>query len=204
MNPADLQLPDSYGELTFNPVTSRPPIEIEVVETGWAPWIRIFKHHHYLADAGPMPFSTAFTGFDADTGEPVCFMGISGMVVSGSRVARACRLVVTPEYQGAGVGLRFLNALSQREVEGRGFIGRPVPVYMHTAAPALVAALRRSPDWRQVSQRLVGDKAGGTSHVRGKRVAPGGMKWGGHWRSVAGFRYGSLSLLSQHEQEEAR
>lgn len=161
----------------------RPALEVEIVETGWAPWYKIFRYHHYLHDAKQMPFSTAFTGFDRSTGSPVAFAGMSGMVVGSERerVARACRMVVAPEYQGAGVGLRFLNELCAREARGEGFIGRPVSTYFHTAHPALNAGLRRSPDWRQVSQKLVGGP-GSNIHIQGGR-------YGGHTRSVAGWKF---------------
>lgn len=161
----------------------RPPISVEIVETGWGPWMSVFKVHHYLLGSGPMPFSTAFTGFDADTGDPVCFVGLSGMWAGNRRIARACRLVTHPEYQGAGVGLRFLEAVADREWRGEGFIGSPVPTFIHTAHPALVSALRRSPRWSQKSQKLTGTPRGSTEQMRGK------MSFGGHWRSVAGFRY---------------
>ena len=170
--------------LLENPFIPEPraPIVVEVVETGWAPWASTFKHHHYLLGSGPMPFSTAFTGFDVVTGDPVCFVGVTGLWAGQRRVARACRLVTHPEWQGAGIGLRFLNAIAEREWRGEGFIGTPVPTLFHTAHPALCAGLRRNPHWVQVSQRLTGDK--------GKAIKPGSkMAYGKHLRSVAGFRY---------------
>lgn len=173
------------AELEWGWETGRDPIQIEIVETGWGPWYAAFKIHHYLADAKQMPFSTAFTAFCADSGDPVAFMGMSGLVAGGARAARACRMVVHPEWQGAGIGLRFLNTLCERERLGEGFIGKPVPTYMHTAHPALCAALRRHPMWSQVSQKLVGDKIGGPA----EHSLTGKMKFGGHLRSVAGFRY---------------
>lgn len=171
-------------ELEVAPKLQRDPIRIEIVETGWAPWYSVFKVHHYLKDAKQMPFSTAFTAFCVDSGDPVAFMGMSGIYAGGQRAGRACRMVVHPEWQGAGIGLRFLNTLCQRELDGVGFIGKPVPTYMHTAHPALCAALRRNPLWTQVSSKLVGDEIGGP-----KKSIEKGLRYGGHWRSVAGFRY---------------
>lgn len=165
----------------------RPKVEVQILETGWAPWFLWAKDAHYLPDAGKMPFSTAYTGFDVETGDPVVFMGMSGLWAGNRRAARACRLVVAPEWQGAGVGLRFLNYLCQREVDGNGFIGEPTPVYFHTAHPALCAALRRAKGWSQVSQKLVGDEAGVPN--KGKANELKGAKYGGHFRSVAGFKY---------------
>ena len=174
------------ASLEWSPADAREPLRVEIVETGWAPWYSVFKVHHYLANAKQMPFSTAFTGFDADTGDPVAFVGMSGMWAGNRRVGRACRLVVHPEWQGAGVGMRFLKTVCQREVDGVGFIGAPVPVMFHTAHPALLGALRRDPDWRQVSQKLVGGEG---SRIR----ADLRMTFGGHYRSVAGFRFDGSS-----------
>lgn len=176
----------SAAVLELAPTLERDTLRIEIVESGWGPWHSVFKIHHYLKDAGPMPFSTAFTGFCADTGDPVAFMGMSGMVAGGRRCARACRMVVHPEWQGAGVGMRFLNTLCERELRGEGFIGAEVPTYMHTAHPALCAALRRAKGWTQVSQKLIGDRTGGD--VLAARSS--GLRFGGHSRAVAGFRYG--------------
>lgn len=147
------------------------------METGWAPWNADFKRHHYLADAGPMAFATAYTGFVGD--EPVTFVGVSGMVTgSGRREARFCRFVTKPEWQGAGVGMRFLEFLTDRELRGEGFIGGPTTSIIHSAHPALAFTLRRSPKWRQISQAL---------HGGAKDKGATGM--GGHSRAVMGFRY---------------
>lgn len=168
-------------ETVVSPDFPRPSLSFEIVQTGWKPWYSIFRYHHYLHDAKQMPFSTAFTAFDADTGDPAAFVGVSGFVAGRQRVARACRLVVHPEYQGAGIGLRFLNTIAEREARGEGFIGKPVPCIIHTAHPALCAGLRRSKDWKQVSQHIVGDKVSNTTLPN--------ARYGGHTRSVAGFRF---------------
>lgn len=167
----------------------RPKLELVIRETGWAPWNGVFKRHHYLPDAGPMGYSTAYTGFVE--GEPVCFIGISGMTVGkGVREARVCRMVTLPEWQGAGVGMRFLEAICERELRGEGFIGSPTTTLMHTAHPALAFTLRRSAKWRQVSQKLFG----------GKKESVTGM--GGHLRAVEGFRYyGQRGVEAQNAKE---
>jgi GNAT superfamily N-acetyltransferase len=123
-----------------------------------------------------MPFGTAYVGFVGD--EPVAHVGMSGKVSGKKREARACRMVVMPEWQGAGVGMRMLNHLCQRELEGGGFIGKKTTTLFHTAHPGLVAALRRDPKWKQVSATLAGGQGNKS-----------GMTWGGHLRAVSGWRY---------------
>lgn len=124
-----------------------------------------------------MAFATAYTGFVGE--EPVTFVGVSGMVTGkGNREARFCRFVTKPEWQGAGIGMRFLEFLTERELRGEGFIGKRTTSIIHSAHPALAVSLRRSPKWRQISQAL---------HGGSKDKSVTGM--GGHMRAVMGFRY---------------
>jgi hypothetical protein len=108
---------------------------------------------------------------------------------------RACRLVVMPEWQGAGVGLRFLNAVCDLQRQGVNRWGRPAPTYFHTSHPGLASALRRSPAWRQVSAVLFGgNKARSAASLRKSwaRAGKTGMAscgYGGHFRAVQGFKY---------------
>jgi GNAT superfamily N-acetyltransferase len=161
------------------------------VETGWLPWKSKFKRHHYLPDAGPMAYSTAYTGFVGD--EAVCFIGITGMVAGRKREARVCRMVTVPEWQGAGVGMAFLEYICERELRGEGFIGASTTTIMHSAHPALVVSLNRNPKWRAISgsQRLYG----------GQKSMAGGM--GGHLRAVAGFRYYGQAGIDAKEKKRA-
>lgn len=66
-------------------------------------------------------------------------------------------LVVMPEWQDAGVGMRFLNAVCERWRRGQNRYGKPMPTLFHTSHLGLAAALRRDPAWAQVSATLCGD-----------------------------------------------
>jgi GNAT superfamily N-acetyltransferase len=139
-----------------------------------------------------MAFATAYTGFV--DGEPVCFVGVSGMVVGkGVREARFCRFVTKPEWQGAGIGMRFLEYLTERELRGEGFIGTPTTSIIHSAHPALAVTLRRSPKWRQISQALHGGE---------KATEPGKGGMGGHMRAVMGFRYYGQAGIDAWERQQ--
>jgi len=113
-------------------------------------------------------------------------LGMSAMVSGKQREARACRMVVLPEWQGAGVGTVFLEALCERELQGEGFVGFSSTTMFHTNHPGLAFVLRRSGRWRQVSTHLYGaSRAGKSQAERGKSWG-----WGRHFRGVQGFRYG--------------
>lgn len=159
----------------------RPGIEVDIFQTDRS-WWRLFKPHHYL-DVGPMPFSTAYVA--TVDGAPVAHLGVSSKYVNtkaGKRVeARACRMVVMPEWQGAGLGTKFLNHVADMYLQTGGHLHRPCTTQFHTSHPGLVTALRRDPRWRQISASMNGKP-------RTMPAANAGG-FGGHFRAVQGFRY---------------
>lgn len=163
----------------------RPRFDLELWQTDWRYW-PLFEPHHYLK-VPRMIGATCYVG--AVEGEPVCHLAVGTKNVGRTVEARACRLVVMPEWQGAGVGLRFLNAVCQRQLEGQGRLpGRRVTTIFHTSHPGLCAALRRDAKWRQVSAVL----HGGNKRKSAATIARAGgatAGYGGHFRAVQDFRY---------------
>lgn len=107
---------------------------------------------------------------------------------------RACRMVVLPEWQGAGIGMRFLNAVCEHQVSGGGRYGdRPKAVYFHTSHPGLCSALRRDKHWSQVSAVLYGGdkKKSQASIAKSNKSGRPEMSagYGGHFRAVQGFKF---------------
>lgn len=166
----------------------RPPIAFDLWETGRAEW-PAFEPHHYLK----LPHMIAAAYYVATVdGQRVAHVAVGtrpGMVE-----ARACRLVVMPEWQGAGIGLRFLQAVCERWRTGRNRHGIKVPTLFHTSHPGLCAALRRDRRWTQVSGSLVGSNRERCKATMARSAAKGrmaftGAGYGGHFRAVQGFRY---------------
>ncbi|MDT8910902.1 ABC transporter ATP-binding protein [Amycolatopsis sp. PS_44_ISF1] len=173
----------------------RPRISVEVRLGGWGLW-PLFQPHHYL-DVGPMIAAKVYAAFI--DGEPVAHLGVStrGLYFrtrAGSRTAveaRAARLVVMPEWQGIGLGTRFLNHVAALQYAGKGVLpGRAMTTLFHTSHPHLCVALRQDPLWRQISAALHGvnkqRSRDSIARTRG-RVADAG--YGGHFRAIQGFRY---------------
>lgn len=170
----------------------RPKFDLEIYQTDGSYW-PMFEPHHYLK-LPRMVAAKYYVG--AVEGEPVCHVGISPRLEV--RGVRACRLVVMPEWQGAGIGVRFLNAVCERHVSGKGEWGKRVKTaYFHTSHPGLAAGLRRDRRWVQVSASLYGHnkKRSALSLLRSSRkpghrglIANGGG-FGGHLRAVQGFKY---------------
>ena len=67
--------------------------------------------------------ATNYVGFV--DGQPMAHVAFSTR--PGLVEARACRLVVLPEWQGAGVGIRFLNAVCQMWRDGENRYGKCLP-----------------------------------------------------------------------------
>jgi energy-coupling factor transporter ATP-binding protein EcfA2 len=183
----------------------RPKIDVEIRLGGWDLW-DFFKPHHYL-DLPPMVGGKCYVAFV--DGEPVAHLGVATKNVatkdSSGRLlqtveARASRLVVLPEWQGAGVGIRFLNEVCRMQLEGNGVLpGRRMTTQFQTSHPQLCQALRRSPLWRQVSGTLAGSNKSASKASLSRSAAavnsklPGrgmaGSGFGGHLRAVQGFRF---------------
>lgn len=179
-------------EFAWEWLQRRPPIEVEIRLGGWDLW-ETFKPYHYL-EAGPMLAGKVYVAFV--DGEPVAHLGMATKNVpvkhKGRTVqsveARACRMVVMPEWQGAGVGMRFLNHVCEMQKQGEGVLPRRMTTVFHTSHPQLCSALRRDPKWVQVSAHLYGgSKAASLKSMTkaGARIAG----FGGHMRAVQGFRY---------------
>ncbi|MBX9942946.1 MAG: ABC transporter ATP-binding protein [Reyranella sp.] len=177
------------GEFSGRGLRRRPPIELDLFETDWRYW-PLFEPHHYLK----LPKMIAATNYVGFVGEqPVVHVAVSTR--PGLVEGRACRLVVMPEWQGAGVGMRFLNAVGERWRTGRNRHGIRVPLLFHTSHPGLAAALRRDPCWEQISAMLFGGNKARSAQTIVESAERSGVSaaisagYGGHFRAVQGFRY---------------
>lgn len=167
----------------------RPAIRLDIHQTGWEYW-PIFEPHHYLK----LPHMIAaknYVGFV--DGVPVAHLAVSTR--PGFKEARACRLVVMPEWQGAGVGVKFLETVCLMWRMGDNPYNKPMPVLFHTSHPGLAPALRHRRGWHQVSSVLHGDNKPRSirtlkeSAARRGKIYSNAAGFGGHFRAVQGFRF---------------
>ena len=171
------------GELQRGSLWRRPKFELEIFQTNGSYW-PMFEPHHYLK-LPRMVAAKYYVGFV--DGEAVCHIATAPRLEIGGM--RACRMVVMPEWQGAGVGMKFLNEVCRLQfTEANQYHERTNAVYFHTSHPGLCAALRRDKRWVQVSQMM-----GGASKASQKRRVASGKTSsvpgaGGHHRAVQGFK----------------
>lgn len=176
----------------------RPKFELEIWKVNGSYW-KYFKPHYYL-DL-PMPIAAEYF-IGTVNGELACHLAVCPWF--HLKGYRATRLVTMPEWQGVGIGTRFLNYVAQYHLDGHGRKNKQLSTYFHTSHPQLCAALRNSSKWVQVSARLHGDNkvASYKSHKKSaekknnNRIVSSGM--GGHFRAVQGFKY--IGGINTHEK----
>ena len=126
-------------------------------------------------------------------GELVCHVAVAPLFTANAY--RATRLVVMPEWQGAGVGTQFLNFVMQYHLEGNGRCNRKLHTFFHTSHPQLCNYLRHSDKWEQTSAKLQGEsKARSQASLEKSKKTTNNKKlveagYGGHFRAVQGFKY---------------
>jgi len=119
-------------------------------------------------------------------GELVCHVAACPMFTA--KAYRCTRLVVMPEWQGAGCGTKFLEWVCEYHKQGRGRCGKKYPTLFHTSHPQLVGYLKNSKKWILKSQQMGGGlKKTGNDYKGKSMINPGG--YGGHFRAVQGFKY---------------
>ncbi len=173
------------GELQRGLLWRRPKFELEILKTDGSYW-RMFEPHHYLK-LQRMIAATYYVGFV--DGEAVCHIATSPQL--NQDAMRASRLVVMPEWQGAGVGMRFLNAVCAMQfAEVNKHHARTKAVYFQTSHPGLCAGLRRDKHWVQVSQMMGGANKGmcAASIAKSRKCTLRSTGYGGHLRAVQGFK----------------
>jgi len=127
-------------------------------------------------------------------GELVCHLAVCPFFTANAY--RATRLVVMPEWQGAGVGTKFLEYVAEYHKNGLGRCAKKLPCMFHTSHPQLIGYLNASKKWVLKSQNMYG----GNKVKSGKSIAKanigkktiGASKttgYGGHFRAVQGFKY---------------
>jgi len=171
------------GQYSGRGLWRRPEFDLEIFETDWRYW-HLFEPHHYLK-VPKMVAAKCYVG--VVDGEPVAHLAMSTR--PGLKEARACRLVIMPEWQGAGIGVRFLNNICDMWLHGKNRFNKQMPVLFHTSHPGLVAALRRDKAWVRVSGHLYASNSKKKSKTTMIESGQLGAGYGGHFRAVQGFRY---------------
>lgn len=178
----------------------RPKLELQIYKVRGTVFPRLFKQHYYL-DL-PLPVAAEyFVGFIGN--EPVCHLAVAPLFTAGAY--RSTRLVVMPEWQGIGVGTKFLAAVCEYHLKGNGRCGKKLPVFFHTSHPQLCGALRHSKKWVQTGASLYGSNKARSASSMAKSMQGKGKStkcstgYGGHFRAVQAFKY-----IGEYDHQDIR
>lgn len=120
-------------------------------------------------------------------GELVCHVAVAPFFTANGY--RATRLVVMPEWQGAGVGTKFLEWVCNYHKEGHGRCEKKLPTFFHTSHPQLIGYLKNSPKWVLKSQQMFGgNKVKSAASIKRANLTKTNIAGGG-----SGIGYGGIS-----------
>lgn len=148
----------------------RPPIELSISRCETQLWT-LFKSHHYLSGA-LNPSAKCYLAQWRE--KPVSFCAVLPQM--GQRnMRRISRLVTLPDYQGLGIGTRFLKAIC------RMYRSRGDRIRITTGHQAIISHARRDPSWRCCAVHKTGSNQSSSLFSPGYRGSAG--------RSVVSFEY---------------
>ncbi|TWT91006.1 hypothetical protein Mal64_14050 [Pseudobythopirellula maris] len=117
----------------------RPEVRLEIHRCPLAAW-RLFARHHYLTGSLAPQARCYLATWE---GKPVAFAATLPVIAQRGR-RRFTRIVTLPDYQGMGIGMRFVAAVAQlHRDEG-------LRINVTSSHPALIGHCRNSPLWRTV------------------------------------------------------
>lgn len=121
----------------------RPRIELQVFRCRYETW-NLFKKHHYLTDELNKASKNFITLYN---NKPICFVGIlpmpSGTIKNAFRVSR---IVVLPDFQGLGVGIKILNLFGSMYKKNK------QNLYIKTSNPSLFIGMKRNQEHWMLSR----------------------------------------------------
>jgi ABC-type polar amino acid transport system ATPase subunit/GNAT superfamily N-acetyltransferase len=117
---------------------NRPEIKFEIYQTTDKSIWKMFAKHHYLSHS----HNNAANVFIAMINDEVAgFLSVLPQPGKVKRLKRVHRLVILPDYQGAGIGIKFLNEIGYiYKKEDCRFI-------INTTAPSLIYSLKNNKFW---------------------------------------------------------
>ncbi|MEX2138670.1 MAG: GNAT family N-acetyltransferase [Pirellulales bacterium] len=137
----------------------RPPIKLHIHRCNRTLW-PMFARHHYLSGS-LAPTARCFVAIWNH--DPVAFCATLPLIGRRNHW-RLTRLVVLPDYQGVGIGMRVAEAVAElHRAEGK-------RINITASHPAVLAHCRGSPRWRFVQLRRTGSRP--SKHYKNYRAAP--------------------------------
>jgi ABC-type lipoprotein export system ATPase subunit/GNAT superfamily N-acetyltransferase len=119
---------------------NRPDIKFEIFNYGDKSIWKMFAKHHYLSHSHNNAANVFVATVNDEVAGFISILPFPHPIVK--KVKRVHRLVITPDYQGAGIGLKLLNEV------GKYYKKADWRFRITTSSPSLVYALKKSDLWR--------------------------------------------------------
>jgi len=118
---------------------NRPSIKFEIFNTSDKTIWKMFAKHHYLSHT----HNNAASIYIAMINEQIAgFLSVLHFPHPKTKnIKKVHRLVILPDYQGLGFGIRFLNEV------GKNYKKNKNRFTIVTSAPSIIKALKKSNDW---------------------------------------------------------
>jgi len=118
---------------------NRPSIKFEIFNTSDKTIWKMFAKHHYLSHT----HNNAANVFIATINDQIAgYLSVLHLPNKDPRIKKVHRLVILPDYQGAGFGIKFLNEV------GKVYKKEKWRFTITTSAPSLIYALKKNILWR--------------------------------------------------------
>ena len=161
------------GAFTWGSVQPRPQVKLEIIWAKYEAWHLFARHHYLTADLNKS--AQIYVGLIND--QPAVLTAILPLINANVKNARRIsRTVVLPDYQGIGIGGKFVNAVCA------GLQAQGLSTYTTTSHPARVRALNKSKEWEMIREPSRVAQRGKTSSITGRL----GLS---RSRITTGFRY---------------
>lgn len=161
------------GSFRWESLRQRPPVELQIFRAKYEAW-GAFSKHHYL-DAKLNKSANVYVA--TVEGQPAALIALLTLVHPQLKnTKRISRIVVLPDFQGIGLGTKFMDAISSA-LKAQGF-----DTYITTSHPALMKAMNYSKFWSLHRKPSRVGKAGKTSTAGSGASSSRG-------RITAGFKF---------------
>jgi ABC-type lipoprotein export system ATPase subunit/GNAT superfamily N-acetyltransferase len=117
---------------------NRPEIKFEIYQTSDKSIWKMFAKHHYLSHS----HNNAANVFIAMINNEVAgFLSVLHLPNKDPRIKKVHRLVILPDYQGVGIGIKFLNEI------GYIYKKQKFRFTIVTSSPSLINSLKKNKLW---------------------------------------------------------
>ena len=148
---------------------NRPEIKFEIFNTTDKTIWKMFSKHHYLSHSHNNAANVFIATVNDDIAGFISILHFPHPKVKNLK--KVHRLVILPDYQGAGFGIKFLNEI------GKHYKEQKFRYSIVTSAPSLINALKKSKEWN----------CGHFGRMMGKHSGMKEMKGGSVKRITASF-----------------